>query len=219
MCQTSDSTCSPPGSFPGVLQEICVLSGRRRSRVSEVGELQMVEHDHRGGSSTWAHVVAGSQESWSRYLLTPPQLEALKAVRRCSALHPLGALAVLEVSIVTGANDYFSADNATVAIHDLRPWAKRLLPRMRHAPGLIFDLADHRRASTEGVRSWLIHFSEDSSDPLLESGARTYIERGEELGLHTRYKCRIRAPWYRVPGVRTGRLLLSKRSIGTTGSS
>jgi hypothetical protein len=39
-----------------------------------------------------------------------------------------------------------------------------------------------------------------------------YIEIGESQDLPKRYKCRIRTPWHKVPVVRPGSLLLSKRS-------
>lgn len=49
-------------------------------------------------------------------------------------------------------------------------------------------------------------------DPRTSSKALTYIEHGETLGLAGRFKCRTRTPWYRVPIVRAGDLLLAKRS-------
>ena len=39
--------------------------------------------------------------------------------------------------------------------------------------------------------------------------ARSYIAYGEEIGVSKAYKCRIRTPWWRVPGLRTCDLFLT----------
>jgi len=44
---------------------------------------------------------------------------------------------------------------------------------------------------------------------------RQYIKRGEKEPLHTRYKCRIRKPWYSVPSVYAPEIGLLKRSHDT----
>lgn len=36
-----------------------------------------------------------------------------------------------------------------------------------------------------------------------------YVRRGRRLGVHQAYKCRVRDPWYRVPGVKVPDLVLS----------
>src|SRR5208337_2516314 len=42
-----------------------------------------------------------------------------------------------------------------------------------------------------------------------------YIQLGESQNLHTRYKCRIRNPWYAVPSVYTTKIGMLKRSHDT----
>ena len=42
--------------------------------------------------------------------------------------------------------------------------------------------------------------------------ARIYLANGEASGLDQRYKCRTRSPWYRVPQIRCGRLMMPKRA-------
>ena len=41
-----------------------------------------------------------------------------------------------------------------------------------------------------------VHFVDLSEAGELPAGAREYVLEGERQGLHTRFKCRIRAPWY-----------------------
>lgn len=202
----------PPGSFPRVLQEVLVLSGRRRDAVSARGALEMVEHSTNGERRSWQYLLPARPDSWSRFLLEPAQLEALETACASPIVRALGEVATLEVSIVTGANDYFSADTATVSEFDLARWAQPLLPRIRHAPGLIYKSTDQRSMALAGARAWLLDFSANRPDPREFEKPREYLQLGEQRELHRRYKCRIREPWYRVPSIRTGELLLSKRS-------
>lgn len=43
----------------------------------------------------------------------------------------------------------------------------------------------------------------------LSPGEHGYVRYGEKLGVHDRYKCRKRCPWYKVPDVRVPDLILS----------
>jgi adenine-specific DNA-methyltransferase len=200
-----------PGSFPDVLQEVAILSGRRETTRSGETDLEVVDHGHGGATRRWTYRVDNSGV-WTRYLLDPPHLAALEAAQALPDARPLGSLVAFEVSIVTGANDFFAVDEETVTEFGLQPWAVPLLPRARHSPGLIFTEADWQSARAVGAHIWLLDFSARHPDPLRHAGAAAYLRRGKDLDLHERYKCRIREPWYRVPGIVRGDLLLSKRS-------
>jgi hypothetical protein len=113
---------------------------------------------------------------------------------------------------VTGANEYFSVDDGTLRQYGLDAWALPLLPRIRHATGLCFSQQDHSELAKLDGRPWLLNFGPQSPDPEHIPAAASYLRHGEKLQLHKRYKCRIRDPWYRVPIVQPGSLLLSKRS-------
>jgi hypothetical protein len=195
----------PPGSFPGALQEVVVLSGIRR--VPGAPALRVVE-----GAASWTWPIDGRARTWTRALLPPRQRDALAAAEALPAVSRLSALATFEVAIVTGANAFFSVDAATAEAHGLRPWTKPLLPRIRHAPGLVFAPAEHAALAAEGHPAHLLHFAADLPDPRGVPAAASYLAAGEAEGLPARHKCAIREPWFRVPHVRAGRLLLSKRS-------
>lgn len=202
-----------PGSFPGVLQEVAVLSGRRRA-VADTGPslLTMAEHSAEKTERIWEHEIETGQRNWTRYLLSPRQLDALKEALVSPAIHPLGDLARFQVSVVTGANDFFSVCDETASAFELEPWCRPLLPRIRHAPGLIYSSVDHAATLRSGARGWLLDFADEAPDPGRRSLPATYLAVGEGRGLPDRYKCRIREPWYQVPHIERGSLLLSKRS-------
>jgi adenine-specific DNA-methyltransferase len=203
----------PPGSFPSVLQEVVVLSGRLdRSRAHRTAApLTVVEHLP-GNPLSWAHEVLETAPTWTRYLLTPAQLSALHQLTDLPEFHPLAEVARLTVSTVTGANEYFSVGDGTLSRYGLDTWALPLLARIRHATGLCFRQHDHDELAKRDCPRWLLTFGPHSSDPEQVPAAASYLRYGEQLELHHRYKCRIRDPWYRVPVVQPGSLLLSKRS-------
>ena len=202
-----------PGSFPEVLQEVGVFSGRRVGEGSSATHaLTISEHDCEGTEQRWDHEVDPEQPNWTRYLLSRDQLYALDEALAADAVQPLGDLARFQVSIVTGANDFFSISEEDRQAFELGAWTRPLLPRIRHAPGLIYDSEDQAKALEIGSRAWLLDFSEQAGDPMEHEGAAEYLRSGKDRRLHKRYKCRIRKPWYRVPHIERGSLMLSKRS-------
>jgi len=205
-----------PGSFPGVLQEVVVVSGCR----ADVGEVQahrsakvrFVEHSRSGRARRCSHLIPQGTENWTRYLLSPAEVDALSEAQHLEGIAPLGAVARLEVSIVTGANDFFSVSAEELKRFRLARWAVPLLPRTRHAPGLVYTPEDHDATVASGAKAWLLDFNDKRPEPRRADGASRYLSSGENRGLHLRYKTRIRTPWYRVPFIWAGKLLLSKRS-------
>ncbi|HUC13885.1 MAG TPA: hypothetical protein VMS00_05480 [Acidimicrobiales bacterium] len=202
----------PPGSFPGVLQEVVVLSGRRVANGIGPVTCTIAEHPRCGRPTAAEHVVSSGQEPWTKYLLNRSQLDSVREASELPIVKELGSIAKFEVAAVTGANDYFSVDSPTLDRYELRPWSTPLLPRIRHAPGLRYLQQDHAEADRSGARVHLLDFSERRPNPRLSPGPAAYIAAGERDELHLRYKCRIREPWYRVPLIRIGEMMLSKRS-------
>jgi adenine-specific DNA-methyltransferase len=203
----------PVGSFPAVLQEVVVLSGRRtRGETRSRFVLTVSEHHAHHSAREWQHAVDGRANTWTRYLLEPNQVQALEQAAALKSVHALGRLARIEVATVTGANSFFSVDDVTLREFGLEEWAAPLLPRIRHAPSIEYTNADHLRARMSGAKTWLLDFSRERPDPEARPGPSRYLQSGRAAGLHTRFKTRIREPWYRIPGIKPGRLLLSKRS-------
>ncbi|MFC8730926.1 Eco57I restriction-modification methylase domain-containing protein [Luteimicrobium sp. NPDC057192] len=200
-----------PGSFPAVLQEVLVLSGRISARAA-AGPSRVEFYDHNGGTRSWSHMVSPGEGTWTNYLLTPDQNSALTAARSIFEVRPLSSVARFSVSTVTGANGYFSVNSDLLEEHALWPWALPLLPRSRHAQGLVYTEAEQKALANTDQPAWLLSFSADKPSPESSSKAMQYLVQGVEQGIDQRFKCRVRSPWYRVPVVPAGRLLLSKRS-------
>jgi len=200
-----------PGSFPAVLQEVVILSGRRAGgRIEPCTVVRFF--DHNGGTKSWENTVSAAASTWTSYLLSTAQLAAWEFASKLPAMRRLGDVARFTVSTVTGANSFFCVSSTTAAEHDLTPWAMPLLPRIKHAPGLVFETEEHEAITRSDAAAWIISFAAGDRSPLESERAAKYLSAGELQGLNQRFKCRVREPWFRVPIVQPGALLLSKRS-------
>jgi len=201
----------PRATFPDILQDVVVISGRKAVRPAAARPVRFTEHT-RTARVVWGHRVRASSESWLRYLLSEREHAAFMEATSLRGFHSLGDIARLEVAIVTGANTFFTVPDSTVADYGLRPWAIPLLARTSDAPGIVFTEADHAEARYRGSRTWLLDFSADRPKPNGQGRVSEYLSIGAAQGLPTRYKCRIREPWYRVPHIKRGSLMMTKRA-------
>lgn len=198
-------------TFPDILQDIVVVSGRRRSGRVQDGTIGFVEHHIGDKRTTWRHQVPVSGKAWMEYLLTDTERRALKDASAQRHVYEFSSLARMQVAIVTGANRFFTVRQSTVDEYELAPWARPLLARTGDTCGIVVGKRDHAAAVEQDRRSWLLDFS---GGPELgtSAGALRYMRVGKRQKLHERYKCRIRSPWYCVPDIRAGRLMMTKRS-------
>jgi len=201
-----------PGSFPDVLQEVVIISGRKTHIHNQESSVKFIEHQSHNNIRIWFHHIPVKMSGWTRYLLTSNYISALEEAYHLPSVVALGKVAKLEVSIVTGANKFFTVTSDDVKTYNLSNWVEPLLPRIRHAEGLIYTEINHQVMDQLGIKAWLLDFNEDRPDPLKFPGASSYIKMGEDLELDTRYKTSIRYPWYRIPSIWSDKLLLSKRS-------
>jgi len=151
--------------------------------------------------------VAGK---WTRALLSPSELTLLDRVSGLPDVHEFREVAGVDVGIVTGANDFFLVDDKTVKDFQLEKFAHPMFGRSGHCPGVIYDSEQHAENAKSGYPTNFLWF--DPEGKPLARKTREYIEFGEKQDLHTRFKCRIRKPWYRVPSVYSTEVGMLKRS-------
>ncbi len=110
---------------------------------------------------------------------------------------PLGEVGKASIGFVSGANEFFvltprEATSLRLPERSLRP----ALIRARQIPDFVItgrDLAA-MRAANERCLLWL-------PGPSLTKAEASYVRKGEAAGIDEHYKCRVRTPWYVVPGV------------------
>ena len=120
-------------------------------------------------------------------------------------------IASVDVGIVTGANKFFLVPDATVEEFSLHRWAHPMFGRSDHVKGLIYSDADHKSNKNIGLPANFLWFDEDQIENL-PTHVRNYLETGLKQSLHTRFKCRTRKTWYKVPSVYSAPIAMLKRA-------
>ncbi len=209
--------------FEGTLQGAVILMAEKRSGPKQKAEgLGMVpvrgrEFLRRSPAELFAEpqsingkTVAGK---WTRALLDFETRELFDELEGHSEVHRFDDIARVDVGIVTGANKFFLVPDDTVEAYGLSKYAHPMFGRSEHCPGVIYDERQHAANAKKGSPTNFLWF--DDAPNKMPSRARQYIERGERENLHTRYKCRIRAPWYKVPSVYSTEVGMLKRCHDT----
>lgn len=188
--------------FEDIQQEVVLLLAEKRPtatpgiRVIELESAESLEDldaEHDPPIKAMDH----SSEKWTQYFLTAEELQALRAVRGSPSLTRLGALASVDVGVVTGNNDFFLVaafdEFAEVGIDRfLAP----IVTRSKQIRGLEFGGQDWHLSQLAGDARYLLTVG--ASDELPDELA-TYLETGVEAGVPLGYKCRIRKKWFVVP--------------------
>lgn len=150
------------------------------------------------------------QNKWTRAFLDVAVRDLLERIETLPLIHQFSDVADVDVGIVTGANKFFLVGDDTVERFGLARWAHPMFGRSEHCPGVIYDPKQHRANGKAGLPSNFLWFPNEAAgrDPSVAA----YVRVGEQQELHTRYKCRIRKPWYAVPSVYSTEIGLLKRS-------
>jgi adenine-specific DNA-methyltransferase len=153
------------------------------------------------------------QGKWTRALLDPASRALVDELETHPAVHRFDDIAKVDVGIVTGANKFFLVPDDTVKRYRLERWAHPMFGRSEHCPGIVYDERQHLENALRGNPTNFLWFKEDSG--AIDGAARSYIRLGEAQKLHTRYKCRVRSPWYTVPSVYSTEIGMLKRAHDT----
>lgn len=198
--------------FPGALEEVVLLFADDRGTPSR-GDVRLVPCQDVADVPAALARTSSAAEAPSRHAngrgklisqLLPQETQVLyNELARHDEVSDLSEIASVDIGIVTGANEFFMLP---------AEGAVGLDPTLLHAGvskaaqvrGARLRPADHAEMLEQGHRVLMFLASRDSGARALES-ADPHIERGEEGGLHQRYKCRIRDPWWALPLSRHGK--------------
>jgi adenine-specific DNA-methyltransferase len=150
---------------------------------------------------------------WTRAFLTGAARSLFQDVATLPGVSRFSDIAKVDVGIVTGANKFFLVDNQTVSEQGLAAYAHPMFGRSGHCPGIIYDRRQHDMNAAHGYPTQFLWLTEPEARN--DKNAREYIALGEKQGLHQRFKCRVRSPWYTVPSVRTAPIGMLKRAHET----
>jgi adenine-specific DNA-methyltransferase len=153
------------------------------------------------------------QGKWTRALLNLETRSLFDELAEHDDVRRFDEVAKVDVGIVTGANKFFLVADDVVKSYKLGKWAHPMFGRSEHCPGIIYDDRQHAANATKGNPTNFLWFRENEGK--VDAAAKAYIKLGERQKLHTRYKCRVRSPWYTVPSVYSTEIGMLKRSHDT----
>lgn len=209
--------------FEDTLQGAVILLAEKLESKSETSEGLGIQSVRGRGFTTTdpASVFAAPQAingktvegKWTRALLEPKTLALLDELEASQDISRFHNVAEVDVGIVTGANKFFLVPDETVEEYGLHTWAKPMFGRSEHCPGVIYDWRQHQANAEAGLPTNFIFFPDASVTG--NAAARAYIAEGERQDLHTRFKCRVRKPWFTVPSVSSAEIGMLKRAHDT----
>jgi adenine-specific DNA-methyltransferase len=204
--------------FPGVLEEVVLLlaegeGGTDHCELLQVRDVaELVAGPAPAGVSTWR--PRADDAKWTSALVPGPALEMYSHVLTDPGVTTLHTWGETTLGAVTGNNRYFTLSPRQAEAAGLVPEADLLPlspPGSRHLRRLKLTALDRRELGAAGRAVWLFR----PHDGTPSAAARAYIEVGERLGVPAAYKCRVRAPWWRVPVVPPADLLLTYMNADT----
>jgi adenine-specific DNA methylase len=189
--------------FDGILQEVVLFCGVVGAGPALMRTVHLTDADSlarltRADLETEpAPALLHENEKWTKYFLDPDAIRLLRTLKASTAMTRLGAIAGVDVGIVTGRNSFFTLTDAQADELGLLPHCVPLVSRSAQLSGLIYDTDCRAGDVVAGHRSWLLDAPRDPADPALIA----HIAAGEAAGVHRGYKCSIRKPWWITPSL------------------
>ena len=200
-------------AFSSIEQDAVVLIARRSTDGS--GAVRVFRVRDFGNLEPSACATVDILESGSASIdvksvfLDAETTDLLRRIR--SGWRRIGDYCESAAGIVTAANGEFILRDEDAERLGVRPWTRRILQKGSYLPAGPVLSAGNVRHLSRTVPSNLIDFCAEGSPPLSDD-ARSFIAGCEAKGIHERYKCKRRTPWYNIPIVPASDGLFFKRA-------
>ncbi len=136
---------------------------------------------------------------WTALLTSQDVLDLLESLIERGLALPFASVANVGIGLVTGDVKFYTlAPSAARARGIRRGWLKPVLTSASHVAGAVFSREDLARLRKADAQHLLLRVPPDADIAADEELAR-YLDEGHRMGVHLRYKCRTRWPWYSVP--------------------
>lgn len=189
-------------AFEGVLTTSAITIATRHrspSRRFRLVEGKLNGSIEKGREIQLAAEIAPAKLPWTPLL--PSRAERIAPLLQGRTAR-LGDYCKVRRGIATGDNSFFVMTRAEVERWEIEQ--RFLVPVVLGSKDLpqqgSLDADFHASRIAEGARG-LLFFCHDQIEALRGTNALRYIEHGLELGLHKRFNCRARTPWYGVEPV------------------
>lgn len=204
--------------FPNIQQEVLLLLCEKNGTESHLIEhleltdaADLLTLDVNKLNSPSKKIDTNSSK-WTYYFLEQDEIDFLNKLKKNKKINVIKKYANNEVGITTGKNEFFTVQQKTVKLFNLKKYAKPLMGRSVQLNGLNFTKSDWEINVKQDARAFLLVFPNKNvlqqSNPL----AYKYIKNGEELKYHVGYKCSIRGKeWQIVPSLRISELFFTRQ--------
>ena len=144
--------------------------------------------------------LASANGRLRRWLLPDPIRQAYEGLEVSSDVYRSGTVADIGIGYVSGGNDFFHLRPSQA--RDLRIPMRYLKTAVRKGGYLPASLQLTKRHVDEWIKNdepvFLLHLR---ADERLPNSIRRYLSSDEAKTVKLNYKCKVRDPWYAVPGV------------------
>ena len=189
--------------FPDIEQEILVFIGEKGTKEEGIRVIELTNLDDFNKlnlDNIEFQKIQHIKEKWTKYFITSNEIKAIQSVRNDKRFKKFSDIALINVGITTGNNNYFSVDYETTQKYNLSSVVLPLIGRSSHAHGIYFTNEDWEQNIKDNKQAMILNFPNIPFDDYpLEH--KEYIKMGENNGENKGYKCSIRDRWYIVPSV------------------
>jgi len=205
--------------FENTLQAAVIILAEKKNNFSETSQGLIVERvkgrdflkkePEKFFPKSSPRYMKNLNQKWMRALLTKECDNLLIKLSKSKKIRKFKEIASVDVGIVTGANKFFLVNNDVVENNKLHDYAHPMFGRSDHCPGIIYDESQHKKNEVSSKPTNFLFFKDSSVEK--NKNIKKYLNEGILEELHTRYKCRIREPWYSVPSVYKTEIGMLKR--------
>ena len=151
-----------------------------------------------------------SSEKWTMYFLEQKELDFLHKIENNQNFSKLSEYLKVEVGMTTGGNDFFTVDKNTIDKFKLKRYAKPLLGRSVQVKGCNFTREDWLNNQINQSKANLLLFP--SKQKIKSKKSLEYLSIGENNGVSSGFKCRIRNEWQIIPSANISDAFFSRRN-------
>ena len=189
--------------FDDIQQEVILLLGERGCdkhgiRVVELNDMtDLVTQGQTCLENTELKELDHTRDKWVKYYLSNEELALLKRLNSDPRISNATDLFEVNVGLVSGENDFFVVNQATVEEFNLRHSVIPIISRSEQLKGVQLTNEDYNNLIELSKKVFFFAPDNEEFDALTDD-QKAYIRWGEENGYNKNYKCRIRPRWYYV---------------------
>lgn len=144
-------------------------------------------------------LLVENDTKWSHHFLNEDELNFLLELKQ--RLNTIVYYADSKPGIVTAANNFFIINEETEQRYNLEQYTRPIIQRGLFVNGSVtFNNNDYEKLTQKKLPNKFLLIS--NNDDITED-LQSYLNTGEQINIHKRYKCSIRNKWFVVPNVST----------------